>query len=183
MKTRHYTPVDHLLMNFDQALRTLAGRPLVEHVAERLRPQVGELLISCNRNVEVYAALADATVTDSRRDFQGPLAGLEAAAPGIRTGLLLIAACDTPLLPTDLASRLAEPLLQENGADICYAHDGERDQYLCALLRTGCLDTLPPYLDSGGRTVRHWYAQHRCTAVDFSDIAEAFSNYNCIEQD
>jgi len=35
MKTRHYTPVDHLLMNFDQALRTLAGRPLV---TERSNP-------------------------------------------------------------------------------------------------------------------------------------------------
>ena len=26
---RHYSPVDHLLINFDQALRTLFGRPLV----------------------------------------------------------------------------------------------------------------------------------------------------------
>lgn len=29
MKTRHYNPLDHLVMNFDQALRTLAGKPLV----------------------------------------------------------------------------------------------------------------------------------------------------------
>jgi len=29
MTSRHYTPFDYLVMNFDQALRTLAGRPLV----------------------------------------------------------------------------------------------------------------------------------------------------------
>lgn len=29
MTIRHYTPFDRLVMNFDQALRTLAGRPLV----------------------------------------------------------------------------------------------------------------------------------------------------------
>ena len=29
MRDRNYTPLDHLIVNFDQALRTLAGRPLV----------------------------------------------------------------------------------------------------------------------------------------------------------
>lgn len=29
MNARHYSPLDHLIANFDQALRTLAGRPLV----------------------------------------------------------------------------------------------------------------------------------------------------------
>ena len=29
MKHRHYTPLDHLVMNVDQALRTLAGKPMV----------------------------------------------------------------------------------------------------------------------------------------------------------
>jgi len=34
-KTRHYSPLDHLIMNFDQAIRTLAGQPLV---TERRNP-------------------------------------------------------------------------------------------------------------------------------------------------
>ncbi len=29
MKTRQYSPLDHLIMNLDQALRTLAGKPLI----------------------------------------------------------------------------------------------------------------------------------------------------------
>ena len=60
----------------DKGLIDWQGKPLVQHVALRLRPQVGQLIISCNRNIETYRELADKTVTDSRRDFQGPLAGL-----------------------------------------------------------------------------------------------------------
>ena len=38
----------------DKGLQPLQGRPLVEHAIERLRPQVGALAISANRNVDVY---------------------------------------------------------------------------------------------------------------------------------
>lgn len=38
MPTRHYTPVDHLLINADLALRTLFGRP---RVTERANPAAG----------------------------------------------------------------------------------------------------------------------------------------------
>ena len=65
----------------DKGLITWHGRPLIAHVAVLLRPQVGRLVISCNRNNERYAEFADETVGDTRRDFQGPLAGLEAATP------------------------------------------------------------------------------------------------------
>ena len=63
----------------DKGLLTWRGAPMAAQVAQRLRPQVARLLISCNRNTDYYATLADATVADSRRDFQGPLAGIEAA--------------------------------------------------------------------------------------------------------
>jgi len=38
MHTRHYSPVDHLLINLDQAVRTLFGKP---HVTERPNPATG----------------------------------------------------------------------------------------------------------------------------------------------
>ena len=69
----------------DKGLIEWHGKPLVEHVADRLRPQIGQLIISCNRNVTAYRKLADKIVVDSRRDFQGPLAGLEAASSLIET--------------------------------------------------------------------------------------------------
>jgi molybdopterin-guanine dinucleotide biosynthesis protein A len=38
----------------DKGLQPLQGRPLVEHAIARLRPQVGSLAISANRNVDIY---------------------------------------------------------------------------------------------------------------------------------
>lgn len=39
----------------DKGLEPLLGRPLIEHAIERLRPQVGSLAISANRNFADYA--------------------------------------------------------------------------------------------------------------------------------
>jgi len=164
----------------DKGLLPWRDEPLAAHVARRLRPQVTHLLISCNRNRDFYTTLADATVTDSRRNFQGPLAGLEAAIPQVTGAYLIIVPCDNPLLPLDLVERLLDPLLSaaRPAADISYAHDGERDQYLCAALRASVLPSLPPFLDEGHRAVRLWYARHRCTVVDFSSEADCFANFN-----
>jgi molybdopterin-guanine dinucleotide biosynthesis protein A len=161
----------------DKGLLDWQGKPLASQVAARLRPQVGRLLVSCNRNSEYYATLADATVSDSRRDFQGPLAGLEAAAAVVDSEFLVISPCDTPELPLDLAARLLDALVL-SGKDISYAHDGERGQYLCAALRCAILPSVCQYLDEGGRAVRHWYAGHGATPVDFSDQPTGFNNYN-----
>ena len=168
----------------DKGLIPWSGKPLVVHVAGRLRAQVDRLLVSCNRNFEQYATIAGVTIADSRRDFQGPLAGLEAAAPHIHTEFVIVSACDTPLLPNDLVQRLLVPLVNKGAGDfdISFVHDGEREQYLCAALRTTCLASLRDYLDEGQRTVRHWYREQKSIAVDFSDETDCFRNYNCLEE-
>jgi len=167
----------------DKGLLEWRGKPLAAHVAGRLRPQVNRLLISCNRNAQFYRTLADATVRDTRRDYQGPLAGLEAAMPHLGGEFLVIAPCDMPLLPLNLARGLLAALdpAGATGPDIAYANDGERDQYLCAAIRVGILPSLGEFLDEGQRAVRHWYARHRCVVVDFSAQAECFANYNSLE--
>ena len=61
----------------DKGLIPWRGKPLIAHVCDRLKPQIGELLVSCNRNHLSYKAYSDVVITDSRQDFQGPLAGLD----------------------------------------------------------------------------------------------------------
>jgi len=164
----------------DKGMLTWQGQALAAHVAQRLRPQVGRLLISCNRNEPFYATLGDATVIDNRTDFQGPLAGLEVALPQIGSEYLVIVPCDMPLLPPDLAERLLGAL-EPGTRDISYAHDGARDQYLCAAIRVAVLPSLGGFLEEGQRAVRHWYARHRYCTVDFADQAGCFENYNSLE--
>lgn len=166
--------------NRDKGLLLLQGKPLIAHVSDRLLPQVGVVLISCNRNFSRYKNFAAQTMADTRRDFQGPLAGIEAAYPYIRTEFLVVVSCDMPYLPPDLVSRLTTPLVDRGGGvpDISYAHDGVREQYLCAAMRRDCLKSLAGFLDAGHRAVRDWYQSQDSVTVDFSDQSSCFRNYN-----
>ncbi len=164
----------------DKGLLSFRGKPLVAHVCENLAPQVGGIVISCNRNLDQYRGFAPTVVTDRRDDFQGPLSGMESVAPRIRTDYVAIAGCDMPSLPPDWVDRLAGVMQgpEPGSPQICYAHDGSRAQYLCALIRRECLDSLKGFLDEGRRAVKEWYGLHGGVAVDFSDDAGCFLNYN-----
>ncbi len=165
----------------DKGLVPWLGKPLIAHVCERIRPQVAELIISCNRNPDIYKKYAVTVVEDRRANFQGPLAGLEAALPGISTEYVLVTTCDTPLIPGDLARRLLAVMQEDPALDACFAHDGERAHYLCSCMRNSGLYTLSSFLDTGERAVHRWYREKRVAAVDFSDCREAFRNFNQME--
>lgn len=163
----------------DKGLLPWQGAPLVAHVARVLEPQVASLSISCNRNLDAYREFVSSVVTDTRPDYCGPLAGLEAARAVIDTKYVLVAPCDMPRLPADLAQRLFAPFRVSNhGLDVSYAHDGRRAHYLCAMLRSTCLETLGSFLDGGGRAVYSWLEGQRTAVVDFADATEGFENIN-----
>ncbi len=166
----------------DKGLLVWRGKPLVEHVLEQLAPQVGQLLISCNRNLEAYSKLAP-TIEDSRMGFQGPLAGLEAAHSSVLTPFLFVASCDVPQLPANIVQRLAAAVCNpaDTANDAAFAHDGERGQYLTAIVRTQCLSSLTEYLDSGKRSVRGWLATQGALTVDCADQAVGFLNFNRLD--
>lgn len=161
----------------DKGLVLLKGRPMIEHVEERLRPQVGALLINANRNAERYAALGYRVVPDVQDGFLGPLAGMASGLAAATTDYVVSAPCDSPLLVTDLVERLARALL-ENDADVAVAHDGERTHPVFLLLRRDLLEDLNAFLESGGRKIDLWFARHRVAMADFSDCPEAFININ-----
>ena len=167
----------------DKGLLPWRGKPLVAHVSERLAKQTSQLIISCNRNIAQYQSLGFHTVEDKQSGFQGPLAGIEAAKAVVKTQYLAVVACDTPMLPLDLVTRLMVPLLRVEHPTplISVAHDGKREQYLCSIINTSCLESLSGFLQQGHRAVRHWYQQNHYATVDFSDQHEAFRNHNDLD--
>ena len=54
----------------------LAGKPMLAHVIERLRPQVGALVINANGDPARFAAFGLPVVADTVDGFVGPLAGV-----------------------------------------------------------------------------------------------------------
>ena len=60
----------------DKGLELFRGRPLIEAVIDRLKPQCVSIVISANRNLERYAAWGYPVVRDLDDAFAGPLAAL-----------------------------------------------------------------------------------------------------------
>ena len=162
----------------DKGLVPVNNRPLVTYVMDRVAPQVGQLIISANRNLPTYAILGYETVSDSFQpgEYAGPLAGILAGLEACKTGLILTIPCDTPNLPSDLAERMLA-LMQEKQVDMVTVHDGERLQPIIMLMKTSIKEGLGQWLAEGNRAVRAWLeTQNRAVLQDSNP--EAYINLN-----
>lgn len=160
----------------DKGLLSWQGRPLVEHVLERIAPQVDGCLISANRHQAEYARLGWPVVTDATPDFHGPLAGIEAALAQTVTPWLLVVPCDTPLLPATLRHELLAAA-RRAGVPAAFARDLQRDHPVVHVVRRECLPALRAWQAQGERAVRGWLAAIGAVAAEFADT-RAFANFN-----
>jgi molybdopterin-guanine dinucleotide biosynthesis protein A len=161
----------------DKGLVELAGRPMIAHVIERIAPQVGEIVINANQNLERYAGFGFPVVADAVGGFAGPLAGLHAGAMRTSKPLVCTVPCDSPYLPGDLVARLAAALEREH-ADLAVARTFDQPHPVFALTRRDVLPGLADFLAAGGRKIDAWYAALAVAEVAFDDEAEAFQNVN-----
>lgn len=159
----------------DKGLMEYQGRPLIEWALAVLSPQVDEMVISANRNLDTYAAYGHRVLPDTLPDFPGPLAGVLAAMQTLAADWLLVAPCDTPHLPADLAARLLSAA-QRAKVPLAVAADDARTHHTCFIVRTDQRDGLAAFLARGERAVRHWQAGLASVTVHFD--AACFANFN-----
>lgn len=105
----------------DKGLALLEGRPLIDRVIGKIRPQVSHIVISANRNLEEYARRSPHVFPDARQwQHFGPLSALCTAANDLQLAAadwLLIVPCDMPYLPDDLVARFECVLCGNAGND------------------------------------------------------------------
>jgi molybdopterin-guanine dinucleotide biosynthesis protein A len=159
----------------EKPLLALESRPLVMHVLERLCPQVGPVFVSANRELETYRSLGHSVVVDEVAGL-GPLGGLVSIVPHVTTPWIFCCPGDAPRLDGGLVARLASAC--DDACAAVYPHDGERAQYLFALVRTEAFRSLPPYLARGTRSVQGWLASIAAGAVEMRDLWSTFVNVN-----
>jgi molybdenum cofactor guanylyltransferase len=165
----------------DKGLQNFRGKRLVDHVYERLAPQVGGIVINANQNQEEYKTFGVRVVSDAIGGFAGPLAGLHAGLSVSKRPFLASVPCDSPFLPADLVERL-HARLDETGSELAVAKTGDQPHPVFSLMRRGVLDHLADFLKGGGRKIDAWYATLSVVEVAFDDDPEAFSNINTREE-
>ena len=165
----------------DKGLQLLNGRPMAARVLARLAPQVDEVLINANQNLQRYALLGCRVVPDQIGGYAGPLAGLQSALSEARHDLVATVPCDSPFLPEDLVARLAASLSDES-VDLAVAKTGNQPHPVFCLSRRRVLPHLRAFLQSGGRKIDAWYSTLKVVEVTFDDEAAAFSNINTAEE-
>ena len=165
----------------DKGLQAFRGKRLVDHVYERLAPQVGGIIINANQNHEEYKTFGVRVVSDAIGGYAGPLAGLHAGLSVSKRPFLACVPCDSPFLPADLIERLYQRI-DDTGAELAVAKTGEQPHPVFSLMRRKVLDHLADFLKDGGRKIDAWYATLSVVEVPFDDEAEAFSNFNTLEE-
>ena len=163
----------------DKGLADFLGKPMVVHVIERLQPQVNEIFINANREIERYRAFGLPVIHDEIDGFAGPLAGLHAGIKAASSPYVLTSPCDSPILPLDLASRMMKAIIASK-ASIAIAKTGSQLHPVYSLTPVSALSSLEKYLNGGGRKMEAWQKSMPCVEVAFDDSPLAFSNINTI---
>lgn len=165
----------------DKGLQPFRGKPMVVHVLERLAPQVAELLVNANRNVEAYGRFGYPVISDEIEGFAGPLAGFERGLAHATRPLVVTVPCDSPFLPADLVERLRGGL-EAQGAQLAVAKTGDQAHPVFSLMRRDVHESLRRFLASGQRKIDKWYAALKVVEVPFDDEPDAFLNINTREE-
>lgn len=158
----------------DKCLLELAGKPLLSHVIERLKPQTSALALNANGDPERFSKFALPTIADPVEGFAGPLAGVLAGFAWARehapqTRWIVTAATDTPFFPQDLVAKL---LSATNGRypAIALASSNGRLHPVFGLWPTALRDDLHSALEAGTRKVLDWSGRHTSVSAPFSDV-------------
>ena len=171
----------------DKPMRTIAGRPILERVIARLKPQCGALILNANGDPARFATFGLPVVADSVADFPGPLAGILAgldwvAAHAPSAQWMLSAAGDCPFLPRDLAVRLAAARAAEN-AELAVAASGGQPHPVIGLWKVSLREKLRHALvEDDIRGVERFMARYRLATVTWPITPiDPFFNANTAE--
>jgi molybdopterin-guanine dinucleotide biosynthesis protein A len=169
----------------DKPLRVLGGRALLEHVLDRVRPQVRAVALSANGDPARFAPWGLPVLADALPGYPGPLAGVLAGmrwAATLGAVDVLSVPADTPFLPVDLVAGLAAARLAAGVPIACAASLG-RTHPVVALWPAALADALEAALREGTRKVERWAAEQGVASAEFEAVGgDPFFNVNSPEE-
>jgi molybdopterin-guanine dinucleotide biosynthesis protein A len=165
----------------DKALLPLGQGTLLNHVIDRLAPQVAGLGLNANGDAARFVRFGLPVLPDTIEGFPGPLAGVLAgmdwaADKGAET--IITAAADTPFFPCDLVAQL---LLAAEGmaAPLALAASDDGRHPTFGLWPVSLRHDLRAALQGGLRKVVAWTDAHNAATAHFPGATpDPFFNIN-----
>ena len=161
----------------DKGRLMLGDQSLIQHVIDRITPQVHSVVLNANGDLTRFDDLGLPVVPDSVADYPGPLAGVLAgmdwAAEQGHDWLISVAA-DTPSFPRDLVQRLAEndtPVVLAATPD---PQRGRLPQPTFGRWKVALRHDLRAALNDGVRKIRQWTQAEGESLVMF-DVNDFFN--------
>ncbi len=160
----------------DKGLLTYKNKTLMQHVIDRVSPQVDEIIISANRNIEEYKKYDFQVISDLAEEYRGPMAGIAAALPYCKNEWVFVVACDMPSLPLDIIKRLTTGIDDSDDNDIVIVESEQRLQ-LVFLMRKKLQPSITRSLDENQLKLMLWIRSQSNRLITINDH-NSFRNYN-----
>lgn len=170
----------------DKPLKTLGGRPILDLVIERARPQVDALVLNVNGDTDRFEGYGLPIASDVIDGYAGPLAGILTGLEWSRreapdADWMISFAADAPFFPTDMVTRLLSEALDHH-AEMACAMSNDRTHPVFALWPLRLTEELRhAMVQEDMRKIDRWtsrYAVHH-VVFDFpSSAIDPFFNIN-----
>lgn len=170
-------------MGMDKSFVLVHGRPMIEHIIERVTGLGDELIIITNQ-AERYAYLGLPLFSDIRPG-QGPLGGLYTALHYARSSHVLVVACDMPWLNRPLLEFM---LSLRESAEAIVPRWEKHPEPLHAVYSQTCREAIQRNLAAGQLKVANFYDQVKVRYLDretitrFDPLGRSFANVNTPEE-
>jgi molybdopterin-guanine dinucleotide biosynthesis protein A len=169
----------------DKALEPLHTRPLLEYVITKSAPQVEQLILSVNHNIQRYQVFELPIVSDRTASYGGPLLGILSAMHWFQDaqtdrGIRYIACFpgDAPEFPEDVVSLLALELDKKSAA-VSYIYHRDQIQPLFSLWRLDLIGKIEEAVAVGLFGPKSLFGSLHAIAVNCDDNSPgAFCNIN-----
>lgn len=169
-----------------KSMLKIDGVPMLDHVIQRLKPQVSQIALNVNGDASKFSAYNLPTFADTIPGFLGPLAGILSGlrwAQNLNADCLISVAADTPFFPGNLVEKLANNTADMNEPlALAFTRD-EKGKVLrhptFGIWPVSLADNLENALLKGLRKIVLWVDQNDGRGVEFDQcLFDPFFNVN-----
>ena len=171
--------------NKNKSFIKLNDIPLITYVIKSISLQSNYIVINANRDINMYNEFGYDVVSDSIKDYPGPLAGVLSGMDWIlkshiKCKWLFTSPTDAPFIPNDIIERLYLSCIKSNKY-ISLSKSRGRVHPVFALWNLSLVEDLRKSIIKGTRKVEDFTINYNPSIVDFYGDIDPFFNINTPE--